>query len=82
MAFIAHDDHVKVTKILSKVASMPILTVSDSPSFVDNGGMVGFVKEGAHVGFEINVNSVELVGIHIGAQLLKLAKKVKGIRIL
>lgn len=78
MAFIAHDNKANIKKTLNKFSDLPILTVSDSPDFISNGGMIGLVKDGPNVGFEIDVAAAKAVGIHISAQLLKLAKVVKG----
>ena len=79
MAFIAHDSQVKVQETLNKIKKMPILTVSASPDFIKKGGMIGLIKVGKHVGFEINIATTNAVGIHIGSQLLKLAKRVEGL---
>lgn len=79
MAFIANDGNKNIQKILNKITSLPILSVSDSPDFINKGGMIGLIKDGQHVGFEINITESNTVGIHIGAQLLKLAKRVKRV---
>ena len=79
VAFIANDTNKNVQKTLNKIINLPILSVSDSPDFINNGGMIGLIKDGPHVSFEINITATNAVGINIGAQLLKLAKRVKGL---
>lgn len=78
IVFIAQDQQLNLKKTLNKLAGLPILTVSDRPDFINNGGMVGLVKDGTHVAFEVDIVAVNAAGIHISAQLLKLAKVVKG----
>lgn len=80
MAFIANDSKDEVQETLNKIKKLPILSVSDSPDFINKGGMIGLIEDGQQVCFEINIAASNAVGINIGAQLLKLAKRVKGIR--
>lgn len=82
LAFIADDGNNNIQKTLNKITNLPILSVSDSPDFINQGGMIGLIKDGQHVGFEINITESNSVGISIGAQLLKLAKRVKGVETL
>ena len=80
MAYIADDSEANIQKTLNKVKKYPILTVSDHPDFIRKGGMIGFVRSGSHVGFEINIAVANAAGVEIGSQLLKLAKTVKGLK--
>lgn len=80
IAFIAKDTPGNMQKTLKKLRHFPLLTVSDSPNFTDQGGMVGLVRDGRRVGFEVDLKAVKAARLHISAQLLKLAKKVKGIK--
>jgi hypothetical protein len=80
MAYIAEDTSANVQKILKTIKKMPILSVSDSPNFINKGGMIGLVNVGAYIGFEVNLTAANNAGLHISAQLLKLAKKVKGLK--
>lgn len=66
--------------ILEKIATLPIVTVSDSPDFVVRGGMIGLIRDGNRVGFEVNMQAANMAGLRISAQLLKLAKSVKGLK--
>lgn len=54
------------------------LTVADSENFVENGGMVGLSVVNNRVAFDANLASAKRGGIELPAQLLKLARKVKG----
>jgi hypothetical protein len=63
--------------IIRDLKGLPIITVSDKPGFVDQGGMIGLVQADNRLGFEINLDAANAGGAHISAQLLKLAKRVK-----
>jgi hypothetical protein len=80
IAFIGKQKDKDMQKVLQKLKSMPVLTISDNPNFIDQGGMVGFVKDGRRVGFEFNLVHIRTAGLNIGSQLLKLAKRVKGLK--
>lgn len=77
MVFIADDYINNMQTILKKVENLPILTISEIDSFIDEGGMVGLVRDQNHVGFEVNLALVNIVGLKMRAQLLKLAKRVR-----
>jgi len=62
--------------IIRDLKGSPIVTVSDKPGFVDQGGMIGLVQDGNRLGFEINLDAANADGVHISAKLLKLAKYV------
>ncbi|QTN43746.1 YfiR family protein [Marinobacter salsuginis] len=53
-----------------------ILTVSDLPEFVRKGGMVGYVKQGNVIRFEINLKAATDAGLTINSRLLELAVRV------
>ena len=52
----------------------PTLTVGESPSFIEDGGIVNFVREGANVRFEINEEAARRAGLRISSRLLRLAR--------
>ncbi|MGJ8620751.1 MAG: YfiR family protein [Methylophilaceae bacterium] len=79
IVYIKKTSLINIQKILKKCHSLPILTVSDSQDFIHQGGMVGLNKYEKNIGFEANVNTIHSAGISIGAQLLKLAKRVVGL---
>ncbi|MDD5712094.1 MAG: YfiR family protein [Smithellaceae bacterium] len=63
--------------ILDALGKAPILTISNVDRFTAKGGMIGFVREGANIRFEINEHAAERVGLKISSQLLKLARTVR-----
>jgi hypothetical protein len=55
----------------------PVLTVGDSPAFVDAGGAIAFVEHGTKLRFEINMASAERARLKVSAQLQELAVAVR-----
>ena len=53
-----------------------MLTISEIPDFVDEGGIIGYVKEGNVIRFEINLTAAQQAGLHINSRLLELALRV------
>ncbi|WP_421842607.1 YfiR family protein [Marinobacter algicola] len=53
-----------------------ILTVSDLPDFIRKGGIVGYVKQGNVIRFEISLKAAMEAGLTINSRLLELAVRV------
>ena len=61
---------------LQGAAGMPILTVGETPRFIEQGGIVNFFLQNGKVRFEINRSAAERVGLRFSSRLLQLAKIV------
>ena len=61
---------------LQSAAGMPILTVGETPRFIEQGGIVTFFLENGKVRFEINRSAAERSGLRFSSRLLQLAKIV------
>lgn len=53
-----------------------VLTISDLPDFVRKGGIVGYVKQGNVIRFEISLKAATEAGLTINSRLLELAVRV------
>jgi hypothetical protein len=76
--FIASSEEGRLSKILTSVATKPVLTVSDIQRFTDTGGIIGFVSVNDKVRFDINLTNSDKAGLTLSSQLLKVAVSVKG----
>ena len=76
--FIGSSEASHLERDLSAVASLPVLTVSDIPGFMQNGGTIQFVLDQNRVRFEVNLNAARKSGIVLSSQLLKVATRVVG----
>lgn len=60
-----------------KAPLMPgLLTVGESEGFVAAGGVVGFVREGAQLRFDVNREAAARAQLRLPAELLKVARNV------
>lgn len=64
--------------LLKRIATQPILTVSDAPEFLDEGGIVQLRVVADRMRFEIGVTAAEKARLRLSSQLLRLAMKVRG----
>jgi hypothetical protein len=64
--------------LLARTGSLPILTVGDSPDFLDEGGIIGLRVQEGRVRFEVDAAAADRAGIRLSSQLLRLAVRVKG----
>jgi hypothetical protein len=73
IVFIPSSERANLGAILAGLAGTAVLTVSDIDGFAKQGGMIGFVKDGDKVRFEINNGVAKRAGLAIDVRLLKLA---------
>jgi hypothetical protein len=63
----------QLSEILTKLKQRNILTVSDSPSFIKDGGMIRFMTEDNKIRLQINPQAARSAELNISSKLLKLA---------
>lgn len=75
--FIGQSQSRNVDELLKMAQSQKgVLTVSDLPDFIRKGGIVGYVKQGNVIRFEISLNAAMEAGLTINSRLLELAVRV------
>jgi hypothetical protein len=62
---------------LAAAERTPILTVSDIPGFLKQGGMIEFVLDANRVRFEINLAAARAAGLNLSSELLRVATAVR-----
>ena len=67
-------------EILSSTRNKPILTVSDTEGFAENGVLINFYMTGDKIKFEINEKAVHASGLVMSYRLLNLARIVNQVR--
>jgi hypothetical protein len=75
--FVSASEEPRLPEILGRLRGQPLLTISETDQFCQQGGMINFIRTGRHVRFEINPQAAERAGLKISSQLLKLATIVK-----
>ena len=77
LLFISNSQSVSLPAILQYTQDKPILTVSDSPGFSEEGVLINFYHSEGYVRFEINPEAVEKSGLRFSSRLLKLGRLVE-----
>lgn len=58
----------------------PTLTVGETDGFLDEGGVITFVKQGSNVRFAINTEAADQGKLRVSSRLLQLAINTRGKR--
>ncbi|WP_085444526.1 YfiR family protein [Magnetofaba australis] len=61
---------------LGHISAAPVLTISDSATFIDHGGMIGLPVQAGRVRLEVNRNTIQEANLRISSELLQVASKV------
>jgi hypothetical protein len=64
-------------RMLTAVKDLPVLTVGDSPHFLQQGGAIQFVLENRRVRFDISLPAVERAGLRVSSNLLRVARTIR-----
>jgi len=80
MVFVSEEEGKRLPELLAALKGASVLTVGESQKFAELGGIINFVQEDGKLRFEINGDSAVSARLRISAQLLKLAKTVRGAR--
>lgn len=71
-------EHANLTEILLLLREQPVLTVSDTDDFIEQGGIIQFMLVQNNVRFRINVVAANNANLSISSKLLSLAVTVTG----
>ncbi|WP_110186062.1 YfiR family protein [Pokkaliibacter plantistimulans] len=76
MFFLDSEHQDNLSQALHKLASLPVLTVTDGEEGVPRGFMIGLASRDNRLQFDINLYAARNVGLNFSARLLKLANDV------
>lgn len=76
--YIPASENRRIPQLLESVKGKPVLTVGDSPQFLEQGGIINFLVHEKQLRFEINVAAAEKGDMSISSKLLRLAITVKN----
>jgi hypothetical protein len=77
IVFVSASEQGRIASIMTALAHLPVLTVSDIDGFARHQGMIGFLMDHDRVRFEVNLSAAEKVGLTLSSELLKVATSVK-----
>jgi len=75
--FISSSEKSELQAILARLKPLPVLTIGDSPGFMQAGVMINLIQRDDKLGFEINMKTAKTAGLKISSQLLKLASAIQ-----
>jgi YfiR/HmsC-like len=78
IVYVTASEDVHLREDMAILAGSEVLTVSDSPTFLQVGGMVQFVLVSNHVRFAVNLNALNRSHLVLSSELLKVAASVTG----
>ncbi len=76
LVFVAASERSHLNAILKPLRNEPILTIADTPGFLERGGIINFATVGRHIKFEINTADVRRAKRDMRSRLLRLATRV------
>jgi hypothetical protein len=76
IVFVSASETAHLDEILHLLKNMPILTIGETPSFAQRGGIINFIVVDDKIRFEVNVDAAKQADISISSRLLALAKIV------
>ena len=76
IVFVSASETAHLDEILHLLRNLPILTIGETPSFAQRGGIINFIVVDDKIRFEVNVEAAKQADISISSRLLALAKIV------
>ena len=76
--FIRSSEKTRLGEILGGLKTRPVLTVSETDQFLEEGGVINFVKKEGKIRLEINLDAARQANLQISSKLLNVADVVKG----
>jgi hypothetical protein len=67
----------KLLLLLQDIQTLPILTIGEDDTFVQNGGMVALKNVNGSIAMIVNLSAVKKASLNISARVLKLATVIK-----
>jgi hypothetical protein len=74
--FVSRSEEKRYAIILDAARAGGGLTIGETQNFLDAGGMMTLLTDGASPGFEVNLEAVQAARLKVSSRLLALAKRV------
>jgi hypothetical protein len=78
LLFISSSERRRSRDLLEKIVGAPVLTVGESPEFLDQGGIINLLLKDGSVRFGINLEPARTARLKLDANLLTVAVSVRG----
>ena len=74
--FVSRSEQKRYSRVLDVVRGQSVLTVGETPEFLDAGGIVNFTMQQEALQFDVNLEGANKVHLRISSQMLALARRV------
>lgn len=74
--FISHSEQKRYSRVLDAVREHVVLTVGETPEFLDAGGILSFSIQQGALQFDVNLEAADKARLKISSRLLALARHV------
>ncbi len=74
LLYVCASEKDRIPALLALVRHRPILTLGETPGFTRAGVMVGLIREGDRIGFELNLTRAKEAGFRFSPGFIQLAK--------
>ena len=75
--FVSSSERMRLGTILGDLRTSHVLTVGETESFIDEGGIVNLKLDGGKIQIQININAADQAGVRISSKLLGLAQIIR-----
>lgn len=76
VVYVARDQQAQLGRLLTRFNGHPVLSVSEIDDFAHHGGVIGLVRRGKRLGFQVNLRNAQRAGLTVSAPLLELAEVI------
>ena len=76
LVFVSSSERWRIETLLTALHGAQVLTVSETPNFLDKGGMINFVIENKRVRIDLNLSTTRAAGLSVSSQLILVAREV------
>jgi len=75
--FISSSEKSRLSEIVKRTRTLPILLIGDSPGFARQGIGINFFLQEGNIRFEINEKAIERSGLKVSSDLLDLSRSIE-----
>jgi hypothetical protein len=68
-----------ILRLQNKANGLPLLVVAETESGLDDGAAINFMLKDNRVSFEVALDAAQRQGLHMSAEMLKVAGNVRGV---
>jgi hypothetical protein len=76
LVYVSGDQQPRLLAIFARLGDKPVLSISEIEGFAQHGGIIGLIRRGTRLSFQVNIGSAQRAGLAISTPLLELAEVI------